>query len=950
MKLKKILGSVSKKNGNIVINGISFNSTKIKKGNVFFSIRGKKTSGKKFIQDVAAKKASCVITDENIYKKNYKIPIIKVRNCRKSLSEASSNIYNLKPKNIIAVTGTNGKSSIANFFFQILTLNKKLSASIGTLGINTRDFKKKNKLTSSDPITLHKNLFQLAKKKINHVILEASSHGLDQSRLDHVKFNSAIFTNLSHDHLDYHKSYKNYFNSKLILFKNLLKKKSNIITDMDIAQYKILNSIAKEKKYKIFTIGSKKSYLQLIKHSYKNDKQEFQIKYKNKIYKLFVNLIGKIQIKNILMAMIAAEKSNLKFDKITKIINKIKSVNGRLEKIGNLRNGSIVILDFAHTPEALKNCLENLQDQFVNRKISIVFGCGGDRDKLKRFQMGKIANMFCNKIYLTDDNPRFESPKKIRTSIKKYIYKKKLFEISNREKAISNAIKNLNSGEILLVAGKGHEENQDYGNYKRKFSDKKIILKYIKSKNKILSKNWKVNIINEEFKNKISLNSKINKASINSKKVKKNNIFFAIKGKKNDGNSFVKESFNKGASIAIVNKKNKFSPKKKQLLVKNSLKSLTNISEKLRLLSSAKIIAITGSCGKTSLKELLAKSLGKIGNVSSSPKSYNNKYGVPLSLFNINRHDDFGVFEVGMNRTGEIDYLSRIIKPDIAVITNISYAHIKNFKNLNEIAEAKSEIIGNVNKNGSIVLNADDDFFYKHKKMSLGNGLKVYSFSLNKNTADVYLKKVLKMKNKFKIIVNAHSKNKVFFVKSIFSSNLKNILAAITVISIFKKVQEINKNIFYELKNPEGRGDISKIKIKNKTIKFIDESYNANPLSVSTAIKNYDLLKKGIGKKNLLLSDMLELGKYSRKLHEKLAEDINSSKIDNVFVYGKSIKHTFKNINFEKRGLILKNKDEIINLIKNNINNNDYLMFKGSNLTGLNDLAKNLKKGSFNAL
>ena len=150
-----------------------------------------------------------------------------------------------------------------------------------------------------------------------------------------------------------------------------------------------------------------------MKHRYKEDKQLFQIKYKNKIYDIIVDLIGKVQIKNILMAMIAAEKSNIKFEKIVKSIKNIKNVNGRFEKIGYIKNNSKVILDYAHTPAALSNCLQNLHEQFINRKILIVFGCGGDRDKSKRLQMGKIANKFCDKIYLTDDNPRFENPKKL---------------------------------------------------------------------------------------------------------------------------------------------------------------------------------------------------------------------------------------------------------------------------------------------------------------------------------------------------------------------------------------------------------------------------------------------------------------------------------------------------------------------------------------------------------
>ena len=187
-------------------------------------------------------------------------------------------------------------------------------------------------------------------------------------------------------------------------------------------------------------------------------------------------------------------------------------------------------------------------------------------------------------------------------------------------------------------------------------------------------------------------------------------------------------------------------------------------------------------------------------------------------------------------------------------------------------------------------------------------------------------------------------------MKSIFENNLKNILAAITVISVFRNTAILNKDIFYKFNVPNGRGDISKIKINKKIIKFIDESYNANPLSVNSAIKNYDLIQKGSFQKHLILGDMLELGKHSQKLHEKLAKYINSSKIDFVHVYGNKIKYTYNKIVSKKRGSILKNKNEIISLIMNKINNKDYLMIKGSNSTGLNLLAKNLKKGSLNAI
>jgi murE/murF fusion protein len=311
---------------------------------------------------------------------------------------------------------------------------------------------------------------------------------------------------------------------------------------------------------------------------------------------------------------------------------------------------------------------------------------------------------------------------------------------------------------------------------------------------------------------------------------------------------------------------------------------------------------------------------------------------------------DYGVFEVGMDKKGEIDALTKIIKPDVGVITNTSYAHAKNFKNIKAIAIAKSEIMNNVNEGGSVVLNAEDQFFNFHNKIAKKKNLKVYSFGINKKNANIKLTYIKKEKSKFKVLVSIFNKKKYFFVPSNFENNLKNLLAAITIISIFKDVRTLNKNIFYNFKLPEGRGDMSKIKVNNKIISLIDESYNSNPLSISSAIKNFDLLKVKNNKKHLILGDMLELGKHSKKLHRELSKIINSSSIENVNVFGKRVREIFKNINIRKRGLILRETSQIIDLIKNNINNNDYLMIKGSNSTGLHKFTSDLKKKGINAL
>jgi len=562
--------------------------------------------------------------------------------------------------------------------------------------------------------------------------------------------------------------------------------------------------------------------------------------------------------------------------------------------------------------------------------------------------MGKIVNQYCDKVYLTDDNPRNEVPKKIRLAIKKTIDKSKVFEFSNRSKAIHKAIFDLKTGDILVIAGKGHEQTQDYGKLVNKYSDRSEIIKNIKLKNKLLSTNLKINIL-KEISNSPQIDSgiKINNASINSKTINKDDIFFAIKGINKDGNLYVNEAFQNGASIVIANKKIK---SKKKIIVDDTLKLLTDASSQLRENLSSRIISITGSCGKTSLKELLGKALSKISNVTYSPKSFNNKFGVPLSLFNLRENDEFGIFEIGMNRKSEIDYLSKIIKPDVGVITNISYAHIKNFKNIHQLALAKSEIINNIKKNGHLVLNRDDKFYNLHKKIAKQKNINILTFSLKNKSANIFLEKIVKEKSKYKIVVNINKTQTFFYTRSIFENNLKNLLAAITIISIFKDLQKLDKKIFFDYVATKGRGDITKVKLYKKSIYIVDESYNSNPLSLKSAIKNFDELKIDNSKKKLILGDMLELGVYSQKLHIEIGKNINKTSLININVMGRHILHTYKNLEMHRRGLILKDNSQIIDLIKNDLNNNDYLMIKGSNSTGLNNLVNKLKTGKFNAL
>ena len=918
MLLKKLINNPSSRNQKIKIRGLAVDSKNIKKGYIFFAIKGNNFDGERFIDEAVQKGASVVICSKKCKYKNNRIIIIKTSSIRNVLSNVCSKFYKEKPKNIIAVTGTNGKTSVADLYYQILSLNNVPVASIGTLGVKYKKKIIKTKLTSPDTIYLHKILEKLKKQNIDNVIIEASSHGLHQKRINHLNLNVGIFTNFSQDHLDYHKSMTAYLSAKMTLFKKILKTKKVIICDSSIKEFSILKKISSNRNLKLIDISPIKKKLKFAPGP----------------------ILNKFQFQNLSMAIAAAKVSGLKEKKIFKSLKKIKPTDGRLELIKTFRNNINVIVDFAHTPDALFQALNATKNHY-GENISLVFGCGGDRDFKKRSLMAKVANSICKKIYITDDNPRNERPEKIRNEIAKHIKNDKFLNIGDRVKAIKTAISNADPNETILISGKGHETQQIYKNKILSISDKEIVKK-IKLRNNLSIK--KLNLIeNNKILQNIVKNFSLknfNGISIDSRTVKKDNLFLTIKGKNNDGNKFISKALDNGAKYIVSSKNNK-KYKKKLIKVTSEINFLNKFAGLKRKKTNAKIIAITGSAGKTSLKNLISGLLENFGKTFSSPKSFNNHFGVPLSLSHLNVEHKYGVFELGMSNAGEIFSLSKLVKPHIGIITNIGEAHIENFENVKGIADAKSEIILNIKKGGTIILNRDDEYFAHLKKKAKSKKIHVVSFGLSKKS-DLHPFRISKNGNFTKLSIKINNQIIHLKVKNI---NIYNVLSSLALLKELKlNIKKISK-YFENFQPSEGRGRIYSIKKFNKKFKLIDESYNANPLSVKTAINNLSSIKKTNFKKYLLLGDMLELGKKSDNFHKDLSKVINNSDIDKVFIKGSKTLITYKNINKNKRGNILQVDEDIDFTLKNFIANNDYLLIKGSNATGLNRLTKRIIKG-----
>lgn len=452
----------------------SIDTRTLKKKEIFFDLGSTKKKYGKYFYQALNKKPSAIITEKAKIDKNFSIKIYSTNNINAFYKKSIFLKYKKKPKYRIAVTGTNGKTSVAYFFYKILSLLNYKAGCVGTLGVFENNKRYIGKLTTPSFLDNHKIFNSFYKKKINHSIIEASSHGLKQSRLELIDFHCGIFTNLTHDHLDYHLTMRDYLNSKMILFKKLVKKNGFVIVNTDVAEFTLLKKIAKAKKLKILSYGTNGNTIKIISVKVINNLTQLKINVLGKIYILKLQLIGKFQIENFLSVILACFSCGITFEKIFSISSKINNPPGRMQFVR--KNKKFIIIDYAHTPDALQKTILEIKS-FFKKKVNLVFGCGGNRDQTKRKVMGKIAQKLCNKIYITDDNPRYEDPKKIRNQIKAACPSGSV--IAPRNLAIKKAIESLKN-EILLIAGKGHENYQIIKNKKISFSDYACAKKYLR--------------------------------------------------------------------------------------------------------------------------------------------------------------------------------------------------------------------------------------------------------------------------------------------------------------------------------------------------------------------------------------------------------------------------------------------------------------------------------------
>ncbi len=451
--------------GAIEISGLSADSRKIDKGMLFVALAGSKADGATYVADAVARGAAAIVAGHAL---EAAVPVVVVDNPRRFLALAAANFYGRQPATMVAVTGTAGKTSVASFTRQIWAAAGHAAAQIGTTGVVSPTRNEYGSLTTPDPIGLHALLAELADEGVTHAAMEASSHGLDQCRLDGVKLSAAAFTNLGRDHMDYHPTVEAYMAAKMRLFDTLLPKGSPAVIFADDPWSAEAIRVATEAGHKVLTVGRNGQFLALKRVEHFRHKQVAEVHVGGEIFEVHIPLAGDFQIANALVAAGLAIATGVPASVAMKALEKLKGASGRLELVGQSKQGALAYVDYAHKPDALENVLTSVRP-FTTGRVIVVFGCGGDRDKGKRPIMGEIACRLADIVIVTDDNPRSEVPAVIRSEI--MAAAQKAIDIGDRAQAIRAGVAMLSSGDTLIVAGKGHEEGQTVGDVTLPFSD-----------------------------------------------------------------------------------------------------------------------------------------------------------------------------------------------------------------------------------------------------------------------------------------------------------------------------------------------------------------------------------------------------------------------------------------------------------------------------------------------
>ncbi|HWL28428.1 MAG TPA: bifunctional UDP-N-acetylmuramoyl-L-alanyl-D-glutamate--2,6-diaminopimelate ligase MurE/UDP-N-acetylmuramoyl-tripeptide--D-alanyl-D-alanine ligase MurF [Burkholderiaceae bacterium] len=849
---------------------LCLDTRQLRAGDVFFACPGHAGDGRGYIADAVAQGAAAIISEAPAGwapEAAEAVPVLEVEGLRALLGPVAHLWYG-EPSQalaVVAVTGTNGKTTCVQWLASALNAEGVSCGTIGTLGVSLPDGSNLGgALTTPDVLTMHRHLAAMRDAGAAIVALEASSIGIDQGRLDHVHIDIAGFTNLTHDHLDYHHTLHDYKLAKFALF-DWPGLRAAVVNADDHAGAELLQRMPPMESL-AYSLDKPTAALQAQQIQTGTYGLVFNLVTPDGTAQILTRLVGEHNISNLLLVAGVLQHLGWDLPRIARALGALQPVEGRLQIVESLNCGSdtgpspMVVVDYAHTPDALERALLALRAvaQARGGKLVCLFGCGGSRDTSKRPVMGRIAAAQADVVILTNDNPRMEDPRAIVDQILAGMPEASVVEL-DRAQAIMSAVWNAGPNDVVLLAGKGHETYQETHGVRVQFDDRE----------------WAGFAL--AWQRGLSI-------STDSRSLKAGQLFFALKGENFDGHAYLPAVREAGACAAVVEQRDT-TVKLPQFVLGDTRAALIRIATAWRRLFDLPVIAVTGSNGKTTTKEMIASILreayGDLGSLASQG-NFNNDIGVPLMVLRLNAGHKAAVFELGMNHPGEIALLAGIAQANVALVNNAQREHQEFMHSVEAVARENGAVLEALPSDGCAVFPGDDDYTGLWRECAAGR--RIVRFGLGSDV-EVYADRIHAESARTLCHIHTPAGGADLILSTPGLHNLRNALAAAAC--AWSAGIPLDAII-------GGLANFSPVKGRMQPkplaggLQLIDDTYNANPDSVRAAI---DVLSRLAGKKVLVLGDMAEVGANSDAMHAEVGAYASERGVDVLLTFGPACKH-----------------------------------------------------------
>jgi murE/murF fusion protein len=844
--------------GDVEVCAVREDSRAIERGDVFVAVRGLHHDGHAFVASAIERGASAVVVERELA--GIGVPQIIVDSGARALGPLVARSYGDPgaTMTLVAVTGTNGKTTTTYLVESMLQAAGKACGVIGTVDVRWAGKATPTAYTTPTSAIIHATLAKMRDAGCTHVVMEVTSIALTMERVGGLRFAVAAFSNLTQDHLDIHGTMDAYRDAKRKLFAEHMAPDGTAVVNIDDPAGDAMGRPA-PRRLRVSTGHASGADIHVV--SADSSVRGITARVATPRGELAIEshpLLGHYNVANVALAVGIAEALGLSHDAIARGIAALRGVPGRVERVANPGELDIVV-DYAHTPDALRNVLAALRP-LTRRRLICVFGCGGDRDPTKRPKMGAAVAELADLAVVTSDNPRTEDPRAIIDAILSAVPKPFFVDV-NRRIAIRAAIAEATPGDIVLIAGKGHEDYQIVGTEKFHFDDREEAAAAAEQREVRLAVGLARDAGGELVGDAAAANVAIDRVVIDSRIAVPGALYVAIRGDTHDGHAFCADAAARGTRAVMVERRGDVAVP--QIVVADTRIALGKLARAHRRSwagDGRKLIAITGSSGKTTTKELARHALSMNGTVHAADGSLNNETGVPLTLLGLRLFHTFGVVEMGMRGAGQIEYLTRLAEPDIAVVVNAGTAHIELLGSTDAIARAKSEIWLGLRPGGTVVLPAGDPRLERWARDHQPHARHV-TFG-DDAAADVRLVGYGPSAHGSRLVIDAFGDRRELELRLIGRHAAIDACAALA--AAHAAGSPIDRAIagLARARPAPMRGEIVEVAGRH----VIVDCYNANPASMQAALNTLIERGPGLG----VLGDMLELGEYAEAEHRAI--------------------------------------------------------------------------------